>query len=403
MVKLQQELVEARRLERVFTFHRWLYIPAVLLTAWLYGWFGQPLVMLVIAGLAFANMVAHLANGRISTVRGQAALGAGLFAVDGLAAWGLIILGMASSQGAIYIVFALIIVEAAMRYGLWGSLATDIIFALGLYLLWLYMENPGANFMPADYLVLVGVLSFVSLMVGMVAREWRKQRRYAEHLAAERALLLERRRISNELHDSVLKSLQGLALEAHALGRGNAGGTAHPVAERAAYIEDVCGQLSREIRAVILGLRDNGVGEDLVRHITGLVKSWSQKSGVAAEFTHGGDIPALQPKLASDLLRVLEEGLANVARHAGASQVEVSLMMKECHLRLEVRDNGCGFAVNSGEIYAFVRRGKLGLVSMKERVELAGGHFAIESGQAGTVLTAVIPLPGGGEQAEPAA
>jgi signal transduction histidine kinase len=403
VIKLQQELDEARRLERVFTFHRWLYIPGVLLTAWLYGWFGQPLVMLVIAGLALANMVAHLANGRISTVRGQAALGAGLFAVDGLAAWGLIILGMASGQGAIYVVFALIIVEAAMRYGLWGSLATDIVFALGLYLLWLYMENPGVNFVPADYLVLVGVLSFVSLMVGMVAREWRKQRRYAEHLAAEKALLLERRRISNELHDSVLKSLQGLALEAHALGRDNAGGTAHPVAERAAYIEDVCGQLSREIRAVILGLRDDGESEDLVRHITGLVKSWSEKSGVAVEFTHGGDIPAaLQPKLAHDLLRVLEEELANVARHAGASRVEVSLMMKERHLHLEVRDNGCGFAVDAGEIYAFVRRGKLGLVSMKERVELAGGRFAVESGQAGTVLTAVIPLPGG-ERAEPSA
>ncbi len=397
MKMAQQELDEARRLERVFIFHRWLYVPAVLLTAWLYGWLSQPLVMLASGGLAAANMAAHLINGRLGTLRAQAALGACLFAVDSLAAWALIILGMSNGQGAVYVVFALIIVEAATRYSLWGSLATDIVFALGLYLLWFAgPRNPGENFTAANYLVAVGVLSFVSLMVGMVAREWRKQRRFAEQLAADKASLLERRRISNELHDSVLKSLQGLALEAHALERDSASGAARSAGERAGYIEDVCAQLSQEIRGVILGLRDEGAGEDLVRRITGLLKAWSEKTGIAAGFTHGGDVPPLPPRMAHDLLRVIEEGLANIARHAGASRAEVFLEVSENHLRLMIRDDGCGFAADAGEIYAFVRQGKLGLVSMKERVELAGGRFTIESGPGGTVLTAGIPLAGGG-------
>jgi len=97
-------------------------------------------------------------------------------------------------------------------------------------------------------------------------------------------------------------------------------------------------------------------------------------------------------RLAHDLQKITEEALANVKRHSGATQVNLSLGYEEGLLILDIKDNGHGFTEDAGEIYSFVRQGKLGLVSMKERVELAGGRFNITSGPDGTLLSASVPL-----------
>jgi signal transduction histidine kinase len=231
-------------------------------------------------------------------------------------------------------------------------------------------------------------------MIGMVVRESRKQRAYAEALSTEKTLLLERRRISNELHDTVLKSLQGLALEAHALNKNARSKDIPFVEERAHYIEEVCNNTSQEIRGVVLELHDGNpaINQDLKQQLSSLVEDWSKKCGISAEIIFRGEPPVLPLKLAHDLRRILGEALANVQRHSCASLVKVLLASTLEGLRLEVSDNGKGFECRNDDLYPFVSKGKLGLVSMKERAEMAGGTINIYSNTTGTTLSVSIPL-----------
>jgi len=389
----EQQLREARRLERVLIFLRWLYVPAILLAAWLYGWLEEPLIWLSAGGLAGMNLAAVVLNRQALNRRCQSVLGLVLLGADFTAGWGLIITGVADQHTFIYTAFALIIVEAAMRFGLWGALVMDIIFgALMRLTWWVYSSQAGVVFSLEDYLLILGVMSFVSLMVGMVAREWRQQRRWAEALAGERALLLERRRISAELHDSVLKSLQGLSMEAWALGQNKNNRAGELVAEKSRYIQDVCRLLSTQIRGVILELRDEGAIQDVTTCMETLTRAWSERTGIPVELTSGGNEPAVGLKTAHDVQKITEEALLNIERHAGAGRVQVETGFENGQLRLEIQDDGRGFELDPENLYLLVGRGKLGLVSIKERVELAGGRLEVESSSRGTRLCVRLPL-----------
>jgi signal transduction histidine kinase len=88
------------------------------------------------------------------------------------------------------------------------------------------------------------------------------------------------------------------------------------------------------------------------------------------------------------LCRVLQESLANCFRHAQGKNCHVTVRGNEENLTLEVRDEGPGFQPNSGR-----RHGRLGLAGMRERVEVVGGTFSIESAaDQGTTVRAILPL-----------
>ena len=94
------------------------------------------------------------------------------------------------------------------------------------------------------------------------------------------------------------------------------------------------------------------------------------------------------------LYRVAQEALTNVARHANASQVEVRIESLNGSIRMEIADNGQGFEINGKSCPG--KPNRLGLLGMRERVEMLGGTFGVESfpGQATTVRVDV-PLPMG--------
>ena len=237
-------------------------------------------------GLGTANIIAWYFSRRLEKMTSQVVLSLSILAIDGLASWGLMLLFIREPSAIIYAIFALIIIEGAVRFGLIGSLLTGAFFVVGLSAAWIYrVSSLDMSFDVAAYVFWVGLITLISIMVGMVVREWRKQRSYAESLSTERTLLLERRRISNELHDTVLKGLQGLALEAHALSRGSDRNDEHPVEERAHYIEEVCNSMSQEIRGVVLELRDeNGDRHEGIKaQVAGIVESWSKRSNISVD------------------------------------------------------------------------------------------------------------------------
>ena len=89
--------------------------------------------------------------------------------------------------------------------------------------------------------------------------------------------------------------------------------------------------------------------------------------------------------------RVVQEALTNAAKHARAGRVVVSVETTATSLRVEVEDDGRGF--DSGMTREFLRQGRVGLASMRERVELANGTFVVRSNQGrGTSIIATLPV-----------
>ena len=100
----------------------------------------------------------------------------------------------------------------------------------------------------------------------------------------------------------------------------------------------------------------------------------------------------LAAEIETTCFRIAQEALTNIARHAHASEVWVTLAGTEEELRLEVRDNGRGFDVAAARLGATAGR-SMGLLSMEERATLAGGRLAIDSALSReTRLSLALPL-----------
>ena len=386
------ELKENKRLEKVLIFQRWLYVPAILLAGFLYAWPHPGGIIAVIVGLAAANICAYFANVHITRASAQKLLGLAMLTTDFIAGSALIFILEPGSSMLFYAVFSLIIIEAAIRYELRGALVMDLIFGAEM-LVGIYFLSALNSFPLANYFLLLGVMSFGSLMVGMVAREWRKQREYAEKLAAERALLIERRRISSELHDSILKSLHGLSLEAYSMTQDQKEeGSAF--FQKTDYIQEVCQLLSRQIRSVIMELRIEDIGreESPSLYINNLVNAWAKRTRIEVERDIADNLPFLEPGLTHDLHNIISEALLNVERHAGASKVRLKLAIENENMILELEDNGRGFYNEMQDVYSYLQQGRLGLISIKERTELAGGSLRIQNTPNGAKLYINMPL-----------
>jgi two-component system sensor histidine kinase UhpB len=124
----------------------------------------------------------------------------------------------------------------------------------------------------------------------------------------------------------------------------------------------------------------------LVPSIEHLVHTFSERANVAASFDAAADVRFGDP-LATGVYRIVQEALTNVARHAGATQVDVKLGLEDGFLRLEVRDNGKGLGAAPADRKSF------GILGIKERAQTLGGSAEVYSPPAGgTIVTAAVPV-----------
>jgi signal transduction histidine kinase len=128
----------------------------------------------------------------------------------------------------------------------------------------------------------------------------------------------------------------------------------------------------------------------LVDAISSECTGFTEREGIVVDFDPK-DIPTAIPKdVALCMYRITQEGLKNVAKHAQATKVIVSLIGKDNSIRLSIQDNGVGFNPARAK-----KKGGLGLASMKERVHLIQGSITVRSkpGQ-GTEINVRAPLRG---------
>jgi signal transduction histidine kinase len=117
-------------------------------------------------------------------------------------------------------------------------------------------------------------------------------------------------------------------------------------------------------------------------------RSFSERTGLAAEVHAAADLPPLDAPVATALYRICQEAMTNAWRHSGASRVSVRLDVLSNRIRLHVEDDGCGFDPAAPE-----RRLALGLLGMSERARALGGELEVRGVlPRGTLVAAEVPI-----------
>jgi signal transduction histidine kinase len=221
----------------------------------------------------------------------------------------------------------------------------------------------------------------------------------------QRAQEEERSRIARELHDDLCQRLTGMKFQVEVLED-----EVRPLNRRLGQqLGDVRSNLDEsigEVRRISSNLRPSVLDDfGLVPALKLLCKDFERVHPIPAALEVGED-PAidLDPEAETALYRIAQEAMANVAKHAEASSVVVRLERRETNVVLQVRDDGHGFHEDPSIRTPRAGHG-FGLLSMRERSELLGGRFAVESvpGE-GTTVTVVVPVrseDGHGENPDP--
>jgi two-component system, NarL family, sensor histidine kinase LiaS len=197
-------------------------------------------------------------------------------------------------------------------------------------------------------------------------------------VSEKNARLAERASLSRDLHDSVSQHLFSLAMGTSELAN-QIRRNPDKAATQAEQLADIAAKAQDELRSVLMQLRPVQSKRGLLESLLSLVAQWRLQTGlnVATNLQ-----PLRVPMMLEDVIyRVTQEALNNVARHADAKKIRVSLEETVNAIQLVVIDDGRGFELEQ------VRMG-LGLVGMRERVKSVGGLLNIESGETGTRLCA---------------
>ncbi|KPI13512.1 integral membrane sensor signal transduction histidine kinase [Actinobacteria bacterium OV450] len=201
-------------------------------------------------------------------------------------------------------------------------------------------------------------------------------------LAVAEAVRAEREHLAREMHDSVSKTLHGLALTADALAR-----TTDPAALRrqADLLSGAARRAAAESRALLTGLRSEAGAPGV--SLLGELRRAADAAG--AELRTSGVLPLLPAPVAHHLLAVASEALENARRHAGATRVTVWAAVDGTDLTLGIEDDGRGLPPD-----ALHRSGRFGLLGITERATAIGArlHLGARPAGPGTLVRLDLPL-----------
>ena len=216
--------------------------------------------------------------------------------------------------------------------------------------------------------------------------------------AREAGVTDERQRMAREIHDTLAQGLTGIITQLQAAEQASedpAGWRRHFLAATRLARESLS-----EARRSVDALRPEPLERGrLSDAISDVADHWSALHGIAVQITTTGAARPMPADAELALLRTAQEGLANVARHAEARRVWVTLSYMEHEVALDVRDDGKGFepaqlgdGVAGSRIEVSLAGGGFGLVAMRQRIESLSGTLQVESEPgAGTAISACIP------------
>ncbi len=200
----------------------------------------------------------------------------------------------------------------------------------------------------------------------------------------------ERTRIAREIHDDLGGNLtaikMALALLTRRLPPDEAGLT-----EKAEYVDSLVDRTIETVHRISGDLRPSILDFGLVAAIEWQAREFEKQLGIPCEVSSNKKEIALHLDQATALFRIFQEALTNIAKHAQASRVTVKLIRTNRSVRLEITDNGKGFAVADR-----LKPKSFGIRGMTERAISLGGNLSVSAAQhGGSVVSIKIPLPGG--------
>jgi signal transduction histidine kinase len=203
--------------------------------------------------------------------------------------------------------------------------------------------------------------------------------------AREAGIVEERQRLAGEIHDTLAQGLVGIITQLQAAEQ------THSRPEESSRHLDLARTLARssltEARRSVRALRPEQLEQStLAEALGGLVDEWSKQSGIPAELDVISRAMPAGADIEAAVFRITQEALTNVAKHAGATKVRVTLTYLEDSLLLDVVDNGVGISGTSPQ-------DGYGLVGMQRRADRVGGRLTIESCPgSGATINLCVPL-----------
>jgi signal transduction histidine kinase len=207
--------------------------------------------------------------------------------------------------------------------------------------------------------------------------------------AREAGVLDERQRMAGEIHDVLAQGLTGIVtqLEAADAAAGRPADWRRHLEAAKRLARDSLSEARRSVQALRPQNLDQAALPDAIGEV---VQGWSALNGVSAELITTGTPKPLLPEIETTLLRTAQEALANVARHAAAGRVALTLSYMEDMVTLDVRDDGTGFDLSEQPEPG--PEGGFGLSAMRERVVRIAGTLEVESEPGGgTAISACVP------------
>ena len=209
------------------------------------------------------------------------------------------------------------------------------------------------------------------------------------------AVMAERNRMARDIHDTLAQGFTGVIVQLEAVEEAMSKDQAMKASGHLNRAGDLARESLREARRSVQALRPQALEEkQLNEALRDLIEKMTRGTTVHAKFTLQGKRRKLPPEWETNLLRIGQEALTNVLRHSRANEFKVRLVFDSSEIRLELRDNGCGFDPQR-------KHEGFGLQGMRERAEGMGGRLTIQSaaGQ-GTAISIVLPVANAAELEE---
>ena len=226
----------------------------------------------------------------------------------------------------------------------------------------------------------------------LMASAWAVYQLRLQQIRYRFALVLEERaRLAREIHDTLAQGFVGIASQLDAVAM-----CLPDDNSPARKFLDMARRMARhsltEARRSVMDLRAAALeGQDLARALESGTRMWTAGSGVQLDVAVTGAPAELPQEMEQHLLRIAQEAVSNVIKHAGASKIDIKLHTEARKLDLRIVDNGRGF--DQQGVFSSLG-GHFGLIGMRERAERLGGelHLASQPGE-GTEVEVTVPLP----------
>ena len=222
----------------------------------------------------------------------------------------------------------------------------------------------------------------------------KKQQLQVQQLLAQvvRAQEEERERISVDLHDGVAQWLAAASYRVQTVNALLSGNDNNEAQDELATMESTIDKSLKELRRVLTGLRPPALDELGLSHALRQSLEDLKTDGINCHFSEVGKPVRLPLSMEIAVYRIVQETLTNVRKHANATEVNLRLQCQPDKLLVEIRDNGRGFDL-SQTLDSAISVGHMGLLGMKQRVEMLGGDIKIKTGEeAGTAIILSLPI-----------